>query len=213
MQSKASFSSRFFARTIDLLICLAISIFSVGILAQLIVFAFLPKDFDIYYNFQNTLIEYRLENPHSLSTLEVTQKMIDCSFEDNFVKDQCLLAVDSQTKIHLIGAVISFILCNSYFVLLTISPLQGTPGKRLLGLRVLSDSGKKVNFLQSFTREFFWISQGLIQIFAIFYQTVNYLTLFILGVILFGTVKILFDKDELAIQDNISHTKVVKLIK
>lgn len=88
-----------------------------------------------------------------------------------------------------IGGLIGFVIGIAYFTLFTASEWQATPGKRLLGIRVIKDDGGPITALRAFGR--YW---------AYLISTI---------VLLIGYIMVAFTEEKTALHDLICRTRVV----
>jgi uncharacterized RDD family membrane protein YckC len=134
-----------------------------------------------------------------------------CVFESNSSLQECVDDLSDNAKEALfLLSIIPAIVSVGYYFAGPLSVWQATLGKKLLGLKVVSQEGAPVSILQALTREIFFtlfkLSGPLIYIYPGVFETFNNLLLFI---VLFDVFRILFRVNKAALHDSLSYSYVV----
>jgi len=125
------------------------------------------------------------------------------------VSQECKNFENSLLYPTLIFQAVITILSVSYYVFLTSSKMQGTLGKKLMGLKVVNKEYQKVSLVESFTREIFYSASSVLSVMVILSPFLNlfngFLSLFILvdALIMFGNEK------RATLHDRLAHTYVL----
>jgi hypothetical protein len=205
----ASVKDRLLARLVDFGVCLILILF-VNITIPITFSLLYPSQYQNLVNFQEKLITS--ENGSDLEeTFDKLSRQSECNYSDDNLKEMCRENQGYLIQMNIWSSFISFILTNSYFVLLTISSWQATLGKRLLNLKVVGASSKKVTLLEAFSRELFWILQGLFLTVSFLYDPFAELYVISWMVIGLSFSKAFFSQNKRMLHDYISYTKVLKI--
>lgn len=189
----ATFLRRFSARLID-------SIF-LGLFTLFVFFIAIS----IFVSRQNSdLIQYVVDN--CATSQQITS---DPTCEKYFKENVSYLNT---------SLIIGYAINVLYFVIMPITKLQATFGKKILSLKVINkDTLGQINLLQSFTREVFWIFSTITLILKIiflsnnnFVNTIDQIAFFL---ILISCTQIIVDQNKQAWHDKLANTLVAREIK
>jgi uncharacterized RDD family membrane protein YckC len=209
-QNLASLKTRVLARIVDSIIFLFVSFFIS--LCSFFVFTLVSsqslQDINTYQQEVNLLFIESLTQDPNTSNLN-REKIRNCDLQ-NLDKDICNQITQQINFENVVSLTVVFFLSTTYFTLLPLTKLQGTFGKKLFKIKIVSlVENSKLTFVQTLTREIFWILYSFSSILAVYFSFFYSIQTLLLVVISTSTLQIIFNYKHLSIHDRLAETQVI----
>lgn len=197
-------AKRTLARVVDFFILFVLALV-MGMALSMVSTIFNPDGFQAYLNYSNQVDIFNLELNGNRKY--EAGELFNCNQAQN--KEICINAEQfsiNQTAFILSSFVFLQII---YFTLLTSSKFQATLGKLLFSIKVVRNDYGSPSWLQSITREIFFILFFLSTILTLYLSQAQIIGSILEIIILISTFKIVFSKDKTSLHDNLAYTKVI----